>query len=460
MVSQLPEAIKPAITIGSINEPIPLYSGDLKFSGALECEIVGNGSVKWEWQPSCGVRFEADVSDVDSLFNTKGVVVSTKESMSAPVLITRSQGLGKGIVFGRIFGFKYGENESIDCIIFHVPNFLNYIGEKIEDITSHGRSRRAGRLVFEVDGWRIILDNLAETEEIIQKLAREGGYGITHVGKVCRLDGGSFNYNDVKDLLEAFSFFLSFSRGFWVNPVLHVGMRDCVRSNTQKKEPDKVCVVAKDLLLSPWHGVLSWFPTFMTDSIPDLFTRFWAKWCQPSSREVLRQVVWWYIEANGASITTEGRLVLAQVALEIMGYEVLTGPRGVEPGGEAADKISNTLKTFQIPIDIPYEMQELCSLAKDPAIKDKPSDINFSGPKMLTAIRNAIVHSKRSKRSKRRLIKGKHFTQAWLLSLWYLELVILGWLGYHGQYLCRLRAEHGSDLEPVPWDAPTPKRSS
>jgi hypothetical protein len=41
---------------------------------------------------------------------------------------------------------------------------------------------------------------------------------------------------------------------------------------------------------------------------------------------------------------------------------------------------------------------------------------------------------------------------AWVLSLWYLELVILRVLGYDGQYTSRLRSTGlVSDTERVPW---------
>jgi hypothetical protein len=43
-------------------------------------------------------------------------------------------------------------------------------------------------------------------------------------------------------------------------------------------------------------------------------------------------------------------------------------------------------------------------------------------------------------------------TEAWLLVTWYIELVILGLIGYDGSYRNRLRRELWvGQVDPVPW---------
>ena len=184
--------------------------------------------------------------------------------------------------------------------------------------------------------------------------------------------------------------------------------------------------------------------------MPSLFCKFWNKWSSLPENQILREVIGTYLEANG-QVSLQSQIVLAQVALETMAYVVLTDDRGNEPPDQAAeDLISKLLKEQGIPISIPNQLSKLSHLSGKSFLKYNDSEDILSGPQIVVRIRNALVHSHRAKRDKRQKLNTDHYVEAWQLSLWYLELVLLAWLGHEGKYSCRLKKGFASDLDLVP----------
>jgi len=95
-----------------------------------------------------------------------------------------------------------------------------------------------------------------------------------------------------------------------------------------------------------------------------------------------------------------------------------------------------------IPLCVPPELTNLVQLASDRGWLD--------GPRVLTEIRNGIVHPKK----RQKILEAPPSTrnEAWDLGLWYLELALLGIFNYHGHYANRIsRNRCRGDTEPVPW---------
>jgi hypothetical protein len=82
--------------------------------------------------------------------------------------------------------------------------------------------------------------------------------------------------------------------------------------------------------------------------------------------------------------------------------------------------------------------------ASDLKSADGPAD----GPRLFTEIRNEIIHPTKNRLSR----DHDELVDAWRLSLWYIELVLLRVLRYEGQYASRLLERRWEgDIEPVPW---------
>jgi hypothetical protein len=74
-----------------------------------------------------------------------------------------------------------------------------------------------------------------------------------------------------------------------------------------------------------------------------------------------------------------------------------------------------------------------------------------AGPELVTEVRNKLVHPPRR-------LNGPEWPspdviiEAWELSMWYLELVLLRVLEYSGSYTSRITAKAYGDTSPVPWE--------
>jgi len=80
-------------------------------------------------------------------------------------------------------------------------------------------------------------------------------------------------------------------------------------------------------------------------------------------------------------------------------------------------------------------------------------------PQALAWLRNAIIHANSKNRKKRRNLNDA-LQHASTIYLWYLELIILRFLDYRGEYSNRITTQPNpsfSFVEPVPWAA---KRTS
>jgi hypothetical protein len=109
-------------------------------------------------------------------------------------------------------------------------------------------------------------------------------------------------------------------------------------------------------------------------------------------------------------------------------------PRGLS----AADKFRLLASSIGIPLELPKELK---------ALHAKRGQKFSDAMDALTSVRNALVHPDGT----RDVPEGGYF-EAWKLSLWVIDLVLLRLCGYCGPYANRLR--HGrwaGELETVPW---------
>lgn len=150
----------------------------------------------------------------------------------------------------------------------------------------------------------------------------------------------------------------------------------------------------------------------------------------------------WYLDANAGSVAIEAKVVLACTALELLSWNYLVNEKRKLSSGEfnknnAKNNVRLLLELMRIPVDIPNELSELKTVGAD-------------GPEALFNIRNRIVHP--PSRPNARPITAyptEARRQALVLGLWYLELVILHLLNYHGHYWPRYSPQKLT--EPVPW---------
>jgi hypothetical protein len=440
-----PDPISPAFDVGGINEPVTLHDGKLKFSVPDKLEEVAEGEIAWVWQPTTGPKFEAQVDNAHPIFESDTVEIETPSSDVVETFASGAEGLTSGIITGHISKLRIGAGKDLKAIRFHLPNFEKVIGGLVSEETEDGVTSRRGRIVMKKDGWVVKIDSLSDIEEKEEALKEEGGFGVTHVGLIEREDSSEFSHDEVEELIEILGFLLSFARGLWSQPILIDGY-----GSLEQEEPGFVSL--KNRRLDAHQTRMTWFSKFLSDALGELLDGFCDRWEDEDQREALCQSIGWYLEANGGTPTLQSRLILAQVALELMAHEVLTDNDGNEPEGRASKIISELLDHFGIPTHVPQELELLRNLASVPTLKDNPSSQDLTGPETVVRIRNAVVHSKRAKRKKRRVLDTKEYVEAWRLSIWYLEMVILSWCGYDGEYSSRLETGWQGEHDTVPWN--------
>jgi hypothetical protein len=440
----VPMGLKPIYPMSAANEPIKLYDGEIELEQG-KIKFSGSGSIKFDWLPRPGFRFVLDISKQehspqleDGTLHLLGMGWHAKVTvLGTSVSFEKGAHQAKGIVNE----FEIGQDQDVTSVIFHVVNFVDNLGSAVRD--EKGTKTWLSRSVMEAGEWRITIDKIENYRKIFDNLKETGGFAITHVGKLERLDGGRFSGNKSAKLFEALFRYLSFCRGSWVAPILPIGF---------DANGARVWEIWRAWKIERWRYIPTWFNGASEEGLSKGFPGFYRLWVDEMWKESLLLSNHWYVESNMTAGGVEGSIILSQAAFELLGWAHLVEDRMAlsEKGYEkldAADKMRLLLSTCGIPALIPPSLSTLTSSArlKENQWKD--------GPQALTEIRNALVHSNPAKRKK---VFDENMTlvhEAWELSLWYLELILLKAMGYLGNYSNRIaRVEwKGQEVEKVPW---------
>jgi hypothetical protein len=450
----LPPALKPGYEIGEPHKPIPLYEGDLEIEhqGNL---TQGSGTVYLKWFPYPQIQFESSGHQLLGANVEKASLKVPETDGLVEALIAVKQGFNQTTgetkeVLGNVREpIVKGSGQDLTYIKFHLTNFENFNGSSRAVIEDESGERIRDSGIFEAEGWKVTVDPYKTSEQInsqtssIKILKSQGGYAVTHVGKLERLDGKTFTANEpcTRSFLEALSYFLSFVRGLRIEPLLLIGY-----DASNQRIWEEWALSNSD----PWRkDLFTWAWGLRAEDIASAFRGFLSWW--HSWGESAKIVIHWYIASNAQAGAVEGSIVFEQAAFELLSRIFLVeNKRILSLEGfdklPAADRLKLLLSQCRIPLEVPSSLTNLTSFSE----KENYDD----GAQILTEIRNFIAHSgKKTKRDrflrqpKRELVRFEAYT----LGLWYLELILLSLFDYQGHYYNRLRPGNIGDLEPVPW---------
>jgi hypothetical protein len=263
----------------------------------------------------------------------------------------------------------------------------------------------------------IVLATLPENWDIHELLQSQGGYSLTHICKLEQLERNPFSIDDARDLLEAFSYYLSFARGLWLAPMLIAGFD---AEGTQVFEEWSACRA------DSWQNTYAWFSPDSTDLV-ETFPGFMRRWQDKNWRELVQESIHWYVESKKQAGGVNGAIVLQQAALERLAWVLLVeDKRSLSQNGfqklPAADQVRLLLSSLGIDLKLPTDLINLTQLANQQNWVD--------GPQAITEIRNAIVHPNPKNRHKGGGASEEIRTEAWSLGLGYLELALLKLFDY------------------------------
>lgn len=430
----LPIALRPLFLTARANRSLRLYTGpvDLKRS---ERSLSVHAEVSLEWLPS--PRIQVDTADVPFAFS-----LSLGEGLSArlpsvphetPIFTTHIGQTFRSLITRRV---EFGVLQGFTHLLFHIPNFPQYIGAFVARSEGSRRHLWAGRVVLEAAGWRVTLDSMSRLDVVEREISKSRGFGITHVGRLERMDGGAFGANDAIDILEKLSFFFSFVRGAWTSCLLPVAFGDDGQRRWAEWSAPRVA-----------PGICtSWFSLHHVDSMANVFPGFLARTSNPIWWQAISLALNWYFECNTPNGMIQTALILQQNALELLAWTLFVEDGPVSEEGfdrmPASDRIRLMLDRARIPLSIPGDLGDLARLANSKCWSD--------GPQVIAEIRNALVHPKKQKRLGD--LPEHVLPDAWRLGVWYLELALLWLFNYAGEYQSRIE---GPDLlagtRRVPW---------
>lgn len=292
--------------------------------------------------------------------------------------------------------------------------------------------------------WDLQIRRVTNIESVREHLDRSGGFEVTHVAMLSRVDGEAFTSEVATELARTVSWFLDLVAGTHVGVAVPVGVD---ANGTACWSRWSVSKCTRWITLPTWAGHEDVSP------FESAWEPFLQSWTRSDWEPVLRSAIGIYVAANRAD-PVDLSPVSAAMALELLGWFVLYDQErwldradGREPSASA--RLRLLLRWAEIPVEIPDSPRlEPFKKYADNAFTGATPD----GPTAVTLVRNRIIHPEPSDRNKKRPTSAV-LHGAWALSCEYLELVLLRSIGYEGSYVSRF--DEWAQLKPVPWIAPT-----
>lgn len=193
----------------------------------------------------------------------------------------------------------------------------------------------------------------------------------------------------------------------------------------------------------------NWFGGGSEDQLAELFSGFMSMresklWSRP-----LHEAIYWFLNANNSTRGVDAGIILAQSALELLAYNYVVNDRGLMTSqgfkdiSRASDKLRLLLRSLLIDTAIPSNQTEM-----NRVVADRNNNANWIDlPHAITEVRNSLVHPESKNRSQFSAV----YREAWMCSLWLLELSILRIVGYDGMYSSRVGPGPYKTYGKVPW---------
>lgn len=423
LLFDVPNSLIPMTLMEIPNSPIPIYNG--KFSlGVSDAMLLCEGTFALHWLPSKETRVEFQVLEPKNLVNEfknnsqLRIVINEEEVGELIIVDFVSNNLGHRQYFGHVTGdFTIGQKENtVDKIVFEVPNLKKFTGEGIKE----GTGIRRGRLSLESDSYLITLDEKKNIGDLEKKLKSIGGFLLLYTGVITKKNG-AIDFNEAKKVLGVLYWFLTFINGRRTSPMFLKGMAE----NNIVWENYNSCHVDQ------YKNVWSWSPDFHLDGIKQSWRCFLNLSKNQKDFDCLTTAIHWYAEANKGSGYAEGAIMMSQNALELLyNWQVIEKRKIIKDNGKQALTASNKIRLLLFTISQSYEIpDDLFYLKRYAGSKD--------GPETITEIRNAIVHGNEHKRNEISNIPGEAIYQAMQLGIFYIELILLKIVEYKGGYINR-----------------------
>lgn len=387
--------------------------------------IEGSCLVMLEWHPSPSIKVYFTAYDPDNRLPLGKADLKLTElgiENRVKIYLWQSQGRANSksrLLIGKLVEPFYNRTPaSISSLVFHITNFEFFnIGNQYPweegDQPLEGWGGFDGQFVFQDSEWRIILCTLDTCWDLQESLEHQGGYGITHICKLERTNKKSFKFEDAKDRVEAFIYYLSFARGIWVAPIMFAGYDENGILTFEKWEN-------VEKRTDSWRNKYCWFTPDSTE-LPDFFPGFLKLWSDETWREVLKVVLELFIESFKQSSGISASIILQVAALERLGWAYLVNfKNAMSADGFGKITASDKIQILQSSLDCSLDFDEAGNCF--PVLSREAKSNNRNLIEHMIEVRNKIVHPPKGKTKN---IKTVSFDDHELEEVWTLGHEIL-----------------------------------
>lgn len=328
---------------------------------------------------------------------------------------------------------RSGRTTSASEIRCGVINFPRFSGRGDELRRGDGSSTRHGRVRAQAGPWSIELKECGNARDLFDELAASQGFAVTHEARIVKNDAESIVPEEASLLLRALDDFLSFARGSCCSLALVTAVDE---------SEDVVWEQWGCRRAEPWRqSGSSWFDLHHGQTLGEAFPGFWAAYSgSRERRRALHQALYWYLRAETRQSGVDGGLILLQAALERLVHTFFRPKTGRNE--LTASWLRDALTERRIPVGIPSGSDALGAYADGVGGKDGTRDGVFA----VTKLRNNSVHP-----DKDACVPDGAYYEAWELSRWLVEVMVLSVTGYDGEYANRLNRRAVGQVERVPW---------
>ncbi len=325
---------------------------------------------------------------------------------------------------------------------FYVINWGAEIGTRL--VRYADGTEVLGRHELRSEDWVLTLDRAScDVDEATLDRLRRNGHRITHCARLSKVEARDFSFDDARPILDTFRQFLALTRGRQPGIALPTGFGP---------EGQRVFEAWWSWRVDRGSDMRSWYPMHHPEVLEDVWPAFLDLSRHEFWSETLNELIGTYVAANEGP--TDRGLVTATIGLEMLAWSIIVETSGwLRSKGfsrlEQADRMALLLHWADIPTEIPTEHGSLGELLRlVPSNKNRWGD--NTGPESATWVRNCVVHPRHP-----REINSDHRFEAWWLSMWYFELIVLRLLGFEGQYANRLHLNRPEGTtERPPWCDP------
>lgn len=379
-VKDAPQRVVPYIVPSELNQSLLLIRGPFTLVGAQEGIL--DADLRFRWFPSIAVEFEGVFSkSYLEIEDQWWLVAEGDTAFRTPVHIANAT-ITLGSKSSRVSGFLQESlnlgDSSFEVLRFSLANFPDYDGTPVRYESERASGFFNSRLHLASAQGICQLDVLPETSELRKRARKDAGFVISHVGQWLP-SNGKMTVQDAEEVLELLRVWFGFLRGTWAGPLFPQGL----------SAGNVVWRQFAAWRLNESQFTPTWLPEQQRLDIANAFSGFARLWSDQAWRDPLKLAVSSFVEANGRGMSPESKIVLAQVALELLAWVHLVETQNLYSRKKfndlrAAGRIRELLVQSAIPTAIPDYLTTLATICHG-----SPAD----GPSVITSVRNHLVHS-------------------------------------------------------------------